>query len=62
MLITLILGESRETIFIVSSKISSIFAFQVDLVPDDCNSGNCTLLLTGYLRAHGLSVNQLVIF
>ena len=62
MLITLILGESCETIFIVSSKISSIFAFQVDLVPDDCNSGNCTLLLTGYLRAHGLSVNQLVIF
>ncbi|CBI40710.3 hypothetical protein VitviT2T_026917 [Vitis vinifera] len=39
---------------------SYLMAQKVDLVPDDCNSGNCTLLLTGYLRAHGLSVNQLV--
>lgn len=34
---------------------------QVDVVADDCNSGKCTLLLHGYLRAHCLSVNQLVI-
>ncbi|CAB4281249.1 unnamed protein product [Prunus armeniaca] len=33
---------------------------KVDMVADDFNSGNCTLLLTGYLRARSLSVNQLV--
>ncbi|PQP93241.1 pre-rRNA-processing protein TSR1 homolog [Prunus yedoensis var. nudiflora] len=33
---------------------------KVDIVADDFNSGNCTLLLTGYLRARSLSVNQLV--
>lgn len=31
------------------------------MVADDCNSAKCTLLLNGYLRAHSLSVNQLVI-
>lgn len=31
------------------------------MVADDFNLGNCTLLLTGYLRARSLSVNQLVI-
>jgi len=30
------------------------------MVVDDCNSQKCTLLLTGYLRACSLSVNQLV--
>lgn len=30
------------------------------MVADDSNLGNCTLLLTGYLRACNLSVNQLV--
>ncbi|GAV63463.1 DUF663 domain-containing protein/AARP2CN domain-containing protein [Cephalotus follicularis] len=37
-----------------------IMAQKVEMVADDCNSGMCTLLLTGYLRAHSLSVNQLV--
>lgn len=35
---------------------------QVDLLNDDGSSGKCTLLLTGYLRARNLSVNQLVGF
>jgi hypothetical protein len=30
------------------------------MVVDNCNSEECTLLLTGYLRACSLSVNQLV--
>lgn len=30
------------------------------MVADDCNSEKCTLMLTGYLRACSLSVNQLV--
>lgn len=34
---------------------------QVDVAVNDCNSGKCMLLLHGYLRAHSLSVNQLVI-
>lgn len=33
---------------------------QVDLVADDSASGKCTVLLTGYVRARGLSINQLV--
>ncbi|CAI9117069.1 OLC1v1018393C1 [Oldenlandia corymbosa var. corymbosa] len=33
---------------------------KVDLVDEDCSTGKCTLLLTGYLRARSLSVNQLV--
>ncbi|CAN0924241.1 Pre-rRNA-processing protein TSR1 homolog [Linum grandiflorum] len=33
---------------------------KVDVVPDSSNVHNCTLLLTGYLRARSLSVNQLV--
>ncbi|MCL7027843.1 hypothetical protein MKW94_005841, partial [Papaver nudicaule] len=32
----------------------------VDLIINDGNPGLCTLLLSGYLRAHDLSVNQLV--
>ncbi|KAD5960237.1 hypothetical protein R6Q59_013407 [Mikania micrantha] len=35
-----------------------LMAQKVDMVPD--GSGNCTLLITGYLRARNLSVNQLV--
>lgn len=31
------------------------------MVADDTNPGTCTLLLTGYVRARSLSVNQLVI-
>lgn len=30
------------------------------MVADNCTPGKCTLLLTGYLRARSLSVNQLV--
>lgn len=30
------------------------------MVADDMNPGTCTLLLTGYVRARCLSVNQLV--
>ena len=32
------------------------------MVADNCTPGKCTLLLTGYLRARSLSVNQLVQF
>lgn len=34
---------------------------QVDMVADTPSSEKCTVVLTGYLRAHNLSVNQLVI-
>nr|XP_023883569.1 pre-rRNA-processing protein TSR1 homolog [Quercus suber]POE71455.1 pre-rrna-processing protein tsr1 like [Quercus suber] len=37
-----------------------IMAQTVDMVVDDGNLEKCTMLLTGYLRAHSLSVNQLV--
>ncbi|XP_057469803.1 uncharacterized protein LOC130758851 [Actinidia eriantha] len=37
-----------------------LMAQKVDLVADTPNSEKCTLLLTGYLRARNLSVNQLV--
>lgn len=37
-----------------------LMAQKVDIVNDDQNPGKSTLLLTGYLRAHSLSVNQLV--
>ncbi|XP_021284991.1 pre-rRNA-processing protein TSR1 homolog [Herrania umbratica] len=37
-----------------------LMAQKVDMVPDVSNPGKCTLLLTGYTRAHSLSVNQLV--
>ncbi|KAF7829490.1 pre-rRNA-processing protein TSR1-like protein [Senna tora] len=37
-----------------------LMAQKVDVVSDDGNSGKCTLLLTGYIRVHNLSVNQLV--
>ncbi|XP_057956739.1 uncharacterized protein LOC131150170 isoform X2 [Malania oleifera] len=37
-----------------------LMAEKVEIVPDDCNTAKCTLLLTGYLRARSLSVNQLV--
>ncbi|KAL5713847.1 hypothetical protein ACHQM5_015887 [Ranunculus cassubicifolius] len=33
---------------------------EADLVSDNVQPGLCTLLLSGYLRAHNLSVNQLV--
>lgn len=37
-----------------------LMAQKVDIVNDDQNPGKSTLLLTGYLRARSLSVNQLV--
>ncbi|XWS25999.1 hypothetical protein CRYUN_Cryun27aG0116100 [Craigia yunnanensis] len=37
-----------------------LMAQKVDMVPGDSSPGKCTLLLTGYTRAHSLSVNQLV--
>ncbi|XP_019086954.1 PREDICTED: pre-rRNA-processing protein TSR1 homolog [Camelina sativa] len=37
-----------------------VVAQKVGMVVDDESSGNCTLLLSGYLRARKLSVNQLV--
>lgn len=38
-----------------------LMAQKVDMVADDtCSPETCTLVLSGYLRAHGLSVNQLV--
>nr|GMD08500.1 pre-rRNA-processing protein TSR1 homolog [Ipomoea batatas] len=37
-----------------------VMAQKVDLVADDSASGKCTVLLTGYVRARGLSINQLV--
>ncbi|XP_073141798.1 uncharacterized protein [Henckelia pumila] len=37
-----------------------LVAQKVDLVANDCSSKHCTIVLTGYLRARGLSINQLV--
>ncbi|KAB1203555.1 hypothetical protein CJ030_MR8G015378 [Morella rubra] len=37
-----------------------VIQLEVDMVVDDCNVEKCTLIITGYLRAHSLSVNQLV--
>lgn len=39
---------------------SYIMSQQVGCDPDGSNPGSCTLLLSGYVRAHSLSVNQLV--
>ncbi|CAM8972252.1 unnamed protein product [Rhodiola kirilowii] len=33
---------------------------KIEMVADDYSTGKCTLLLSGYLHLHGLSVNQLV--
>ncbi|KAK8648876.1 hypothetical protein V6N13_129618 [Hibiscus sabdariffa] len=37
-----------------------LLAQKVDMVPEDFSPEKCTILLTGYTRAHSLSVNQLV--
>ncbi|XP_073116809.1 uncharacterized protein [Elaeis guineensis] len=39
---------------------SYLMSQEVHLEPDDGNPGKCTLLLSGYVRAHSLSVNQLI--
>lgn len=52
--------EQRLTVPHWRNQRPFLMAQKVDVVADDCNSGKCTLLLHGYLRAHCLSVNQLV--
>ncbi|XP_062164009.1 uncharacterized protein LOC133870804 [Alnus glutinosa] len=52
--------EQRLTVPHWRNQRPYIMAQMVDMVVDDCNSQKCTLLLTGYLRACSLSVNQLV--
>ncbi|XP_039138293.1 pre-rRNA-processing protein TSR1 homolog [Dioscorea cayenensis subsp. rotundata] len=42
------------------SQRSYLMSQQVVLEPDDSNPGQCTLLMSGYVQAHSLSVNQLV--
>ncbi|KAK1260680.1 hypothetical protein QJS04_geneDACA019044 [Acorus gramineus] len=37
-----------------------LWAQEVDLVADDGEPGKCSLLMSGYVRAHNFSVNQLV--
>lgn len=37
-----------------------LFAHKVDMVADADSTGECTLLISGYLRARSLSINQLV--
>ncbi|XP_059634520.1 uncharacterized protein LOC132276897 [Cornus florida] len=51
--------EQRLTVPHWRNQRPYLMAQEVDLVADDCNQGKCTLRLTGYLRAHCLSVNQL---
>ncbi|KAL7244681.1 hypothetical protein ACSBR2_000119 [Camellia fascicularis] len=52
--------EQRLTVPHWRNQRPYLMAQKVDLVTDACNSEKCTLLLTGYLHAHSLSVNQLV--
>ncbi|XP_022850646.1 pre-rRNA-processing protein TSR1 homolog [Olea europaea var. sylvestris] len=52
--------EQRITVPHWQNQRPYLMSHKVDIVADECNSGKCTLLLTGYIRAHGLSVNQLV--
>lgn len=51
-----------ESIILAHLHLFNNYMWQVDLLNDDGSSGKCTLLLTGYLRARNLSVNQLVGF
>ncbi|KAH6821037.1 pre-rRNA-processing TSR1-like protein [Perilla frutescens var. hirtella] len=56
-----LLKELRLTVPHWRSQRSYLMAQKVDMVSDDtCSPETCTLVLTGYLRAHSLSVNQLV--
>ncbi|KAL0403083.1 UNVERIFIED_CONTAM: Pre-rRNA-processing protein T [Sesamum radiatum] len=53
--------EQRLTVPHWRNQRAYVMAQKVDMVADEnCSSGKCTLILTGYVRAHGLSVNQLV--
>ncbi|KAJ0969957.1 hypothetical protein J5N97_022834 [Dioscorea zingiberensis] len=42
------------------SQRSYLMSQQVDVEVDDSNPGQCTLLMSGYVHTHSLSVNQLV--
>ncbi|KAF3961780.1 hypothetical protein ACB098_06G125500 [Castanea mollissima] len=52
--------EQRLTVPHWRNQRPYIMAQTVDMVVDDGNLEKCTMLLTGYLHAHSLSVNQLV--
>ncbi|KAF3446885.1 hypothetical protein FNV43_RR12065 [Rhamnella rubrinervis] len=52
--------EQRLSVPLWRSRRPYLMAQKVDMVADGGNLGNCTLLLTGYLRTCNLSVNQLV--
>ncbi|KAF5739478.1 hypothetical protein HS088_TW12G00684 [Tripterygium wilfordii] len=52
--------EQRLTVPHWRNQRPFLMAEQVDMVANDCSQEKCTLLLTGYLRARSLSVNQLV--
>ncbi|KAG6592850.1 Pre-rRNA-processing protein TSR1-like protein, partial [Cucurbita argyrosperma subsp. sororia] len=52
--------EQRLTVPHWRNQRPYLMSQKVDMVADNCTSGKCTLLLTGYLRARSLSVNQLV--
>ncbi|KAI3834390.1 hypothetical protein MKW92_050671 [Papaver armeniacum] len=55
-----LLKEHRLTVPLWRSQRPYLIAHEVDLIVNDGSPGLCTLLLSGYLRAHDLSVNQLV--
>ncbi|KAM4104035.1 hypothetical protein ACJW30_06G125800 [Castanea mollissima] len=52
--------EQRLTVPHWRNQRPYVMAQTADMVVDDGNLEKCTMLLTGYLRAHSLSVNQLV--
>ncbi|KAK6933908.1 Ribosome biogenesis protein BMS1/TSR1, C-terminal [Dillenia turbinata] len=52
--------EQRLTVPHWRNQRPYVLAQKVDVVNHECNLGNCTLVLSGYLRSHSLSVNQLV--
>ncbi|KAL6492972.1 hypothetical protein OROGR_032731 [Orobanche gracilis] len=55
-----LLKEQRLTVPHWRNQRSYLMAQKVDVVAEPGTSYNSTLVLTGYLRSHGLSVNQLV--
>ncbi|KAL3641088.1 hypothetical protein CASFOL_016056 [Castilleja foliolosa] len=52
--------EQRLTVPHWRNQRSYLMAQKVDVAAEAGSSEKCTLVLTGYLRSHGLSVNQLV--
>lgn len=52
--------EQRITVPHWRSHRPYLMAEKADMITDNCNTGKCALILTGYLRARSLSVNQLV--